>query len=55
MRVHVSFNLYLPEGTSDQHVTEWLLFRLGALPKLSPDNPLFSHPLKATEVDWEER
>ena len=60
MRVHVSFNLYLPEGMATfEELEEWIRYQLGG-DELGASNPLLGRTLlngdfNLTEVEVEER
>lgn len=57
MRLHVSFDLYLPEDTPEDQMHEWLMFRLGASSSIRAVNPLYNTPLEpvARSVEYEFR
>lgn len=56
MRVHVSFDLYLPENMTPAQIDQWLYYELaGRAGTVASDNPMEGKPVQAQNIDWEER
>lgn len=53
MKIQVTFDAEVPDGTQHEHITEWLLFELGEVHQMGK-NPLLMD-IEAENVDWKEK
>jgi hypothetical protein len=55
MRIRVTFDLYLPEGTPEKAIQTWLERQLDVCEELASGHPLAGEGFDPRNIEWEER